>query len=90
MWRPMTFFIRGLLTFYVKSERVNHARRVFNLMLDKNVICSISMISGDMKQGCVEDAEVIFNRTVEKDVAVYNAMIEGYNDWKNYVLNMVF
>ncbi|PSR89658.1 Pentatricopeptide repeat-containing protein [Actinidia chinensis var. chinensis] len=69
----------GLVDLYVKSGRVEYARRVFDLMLEKNVVCSTSMISGYMNQGCVADAEDIFNRTVEKDVVVYNAMIEGYS-----------
>ncbi|CAK9148173.1 unnamed protein product [Ilex paraguariensis] len=37
------------------------------------------MITGYMKQGSVEDAKDVFRKTVEKDVVVFNAMIEGYN-----------
>ncbi|XP_050221323.1 pentatricopeptide repeat-containing protein At1g28690, mitochondrial [Mercurialis annua] len=69
----------ALIDSYVKSERVSCARKVFNLMIEKNVICSTSMISGYMNQGCVEDAEEIFEKTVEKDIVVFNAMIEGYS-----------
>ncbi|KAL0398503.1 UNVERIFIED_CONTAM: Pentatricopeptide repeat-containing protein, mitochondrial [Sesamum radiatum] len=50
----------------------------FDLMLEQNVICSTSMITGYMNQGRFEDAEDVFEKTVEKDVVVYNAMIEGY------------
>lgn len=69
----------ALIDSYVKSGRVDYARRVFDLMLEKNVVCSTSMITGYMNQGCVEDAEHVFNKTVEKDVVVFNAMIEGYS-----------
>ncbi|CAL5410160.1 unnamed protein product [Camellia sinensis] len=69
----------ALVDAYVKSGRVDYARRVFDMMLERNVICSTSMISGYMSQGCVEDAEYIFKKTLEKDVVVYNAMIEGYS-----------
>ncbi|KAL6976475.1 hypothetical protein U1Q18_025263 [Sarracenia purpurea var. burkii] len=69
----------GLVGSGVKSGRVYYARRVFDMMLEKNVVCSTSMISGYMNQGFVEEAEYIFKRTQEKDVVVYNAMIEGYN-----------
>ncbi|XP_028064318.1 pentatricopeptide repeat-containing protein At1g28690, mitochondrial-like [Camellia sinensis] len=69
----------ALVDAYVKSGRVDYARRVFDMMLERNVICSTSMISGYMNQGCVEDAEYIFKKTLEKDVVVYNAMIEGYS-----------
>ena len=48
------------------------------MMLDKSVVCSTSMIYRYMNQVCVEEAEVIFNRTVEKDAVVYNAMTEGH------------
>ncbi|RVW79125.1 Pentatricopeptide repeat-containing protein, mitochondrial [Vitis vinifera] len=69
----------ALVDSYVKNGKVGYARRVFDMMLDKNVLCSTSMISGYMSQGSVEDAEDIFKRTVEKDVVVFNAMIEGYS-----------
>ncbi|KAI3498686.1 hypothetical protein L1887_34463 [Cichorium endivia] len=69
----------ALVDLYVKSGRVNYARRVFDLMMEKDVICSTSMISGYMRQGFVEDAEDIFNKTTHKDVVVFNAMIEGYS-----------
>ncbi|GJW76270.1 pentatricopeptide repeat-containing protein [Tanacetum coccineum] len=42
---------------YVKSGRVGYARRVFDFMMEKDVVCSTSMISGYMREGCVEDAE---------------------------------
>ncbi|KAL2244389.1 pentatricopeptide repeat-containing protein At1g28690, mitochondrial [Sesamum indicum] len=67
----------ALVDSYVKSGRVEYARRVFDLMLEQNVICSTSMITGYMNQGRFEDAEDVFEKTVEKDVVVYNAMIEG-------------
>ncbi|KAL6180561.1 hypothetical protein ACLB2K_047222 [Fragaria x ananassa] len=69
----------ALVASYIKNGRVGYARRVFDLMLDKNIVCSTSIISGYMSQGSVEDAEDIFRRTVEKDVVVFNAMIEGYS-----------
>ncbi|KAL6966116.1 hypothetical protein U1Q18_043125 [Sarracenia purpurea var. burkii] len=69
----------GLVDSDVKSGRVDYARRVFDMMLEKNVVCSTSMILGYMNQGSVKEAEYIFKRTQEKDVVVYNAMIEGYS-----------
>ncbi|KAM7510628.1 hypothetical protein LguiB_009503 [Lonicera macranthoides] len=69
----------ALVDSYVKSQMVNYARRVFDVMLEKNVVCSTSMISGYMRHGSMEDAEEIFEKTVDKDVVVFNAMIEGYS-----------
>ncbi|CAN1229793.1 Pentatricopeptide repeat-containing protein At1g28690, mitochondrial [Linum grandiflorum] len=64
---------------YVKSGNVGYARRIFDLMMDRNVICSTSMITGYMNYGSVAEAEEIFERTETKDIVVYNAMIEGYS-----------
>ncbi|XP_065878330.1 pentatricopeptide repeat-containing protein At1g28690, mitochondrial-like [Euphorbia lathyris] len=69
----------ALVDSYVKCGRIDYARKVFDLMIEKSVICSTSMISGYMNQGSVEDAEVIFMKTIKKDVVVFNAMIEGYS-----------
>ncbi|KAL1537807.1 pentatricopeptide repeat-containing protein, mitochondrial [Salvia divinorum] len=69
----------ALVDAYVKGERIDYARRVFDLMLEQNVICSTSMITGYMNRGRWEDAEDVFGKTLEKDVVVYNAMIEGYS-----------
>lgn len=69
----------ALVDWYVKNGRVDYARKVFDLMLEKNVVCSTSMITGYMNQGFVEDAEDVFRKTKEKDVVVFNAMIEGYS-----------
>ncbi|KAK2994560.1 hypothetical protein RJ640_017289 [Escallonia rubra] len=69
----------ALVDSYVKSGRVDYARRLFDSMLENNVVCCTSMISGYMKQGLFEEAEDIFKKTVEKDVVVFNAMIEGFS-----------
>ncbi|XP_071736148.1 pentatricopeptide repeat-containing protein At1g28690, mitochondrial [Rutidosis leptorrhynchoides] len=69
----------ALVDSYVKSGRVDYARRVFDLMIEKDVVSSTSMISGYMRQGCVENAEHVFKKTIKKDVVVFNAMIEGYS-----------
>ena len=76
---PDDVLYTALVDSYVKNGKVGYARRVFDMMLEKNVICSTSLISGYMSQGRVEDAEDIFRRTFEKDVVAFNAMIEGYS-----------
>lgn len=69
----------ALVDAYVKSDRIDYARRVCDLMLEQNVICSTSMITGYMNRSRWGDAEDVFEKTYEKDVVVYNAMIEGYS-----------
>lgn len=73
------FLYTGLVDSYVKTGRVDYARVIFDMMSEKNVVCSTTMISGYMNQGLVKDAECLFEKTLEKDVVVYNAMIEGYS-----------
>ncbi|GAA0141806.1 hypothetical protein LIER_02862 [Lithospermum erythrorhizon] len=69
----------ALVDFYVKSGRVDNARRVFDMILEKNVFCSTSLITGYMNQGCVAEAEDLFRTIICKDVVIFNAMIEGYS-----------
>ncbi|KAL6179600.1 hypothetical protein ACLB2K_051113 [Fragaria x ananassa] len=52
------------------ASYIKNGRRVYDMMLDTNIV--------------VEDAEDIFQRTVEKDVVVFNAMIEGYRKSVGY------
>ncbi|KAF9611518.1 hypothetical protein IFM89_032564 [Coptis chinensis] len=69
----------ALVDSYAKNGKVDYARRVFDKVLERNVMCSTAMISGYMNEGSFEKAEEIFNKTVYKDVVVFNAMIEGYS-----------
>ncbi|OVA07973.1 Pentatricopeptide repeat [Macleaya cordata] len=69
----------ALVDSYSKNGKVDYARKVFDKMFERNVICSTAMISGYMKEGSIVDAEEIFQRTIDKDSVVFNAMIEGYS-----------
>ncbi|XWS19684.1 hypothetical protein CRYUN_Cryun31cG0036900 [Craigia yunnanensis] len=76
---PDEVLYTALVDSYVKSGKVEYARTVFDMMLEKNVICSTALITGYMNKGLVEEAEDVFSKTVEKDVVVFNTMIEGYS-----------
>ncbi|XP_058073133.1 pentatricopeptide repeat-containing protein At1g28690, mitochondrial [Magnolia sinica] len=69
----------ALVDSYAKNGKIDYARRVYDKMSERNVICSTAMISGYMKHGSVTIAEEIFEKTIEKDTVVFNAMIEGYS-----------
>ncbi|KAL5723363.1 Pentatricopeptide repeat-containing protein [Ranunculus cassubicifolius] len=73
----------ALVDSYAKSGKLDYARRVFDNMFERNVMCSTAMISGYMNLGEMENAEGIFRRTIDKDVVVFNAMIEGYSRLKD-------
>jgi pentatricopeptide repeat protein len=55
-------------------------------MSEKNVISSTSLISGYMNKGYFSDAEYIFQKTLDKDVVVFNAMVEGYSKVSEYAM----
>ena len=55
-------------------------------MSEKNVLCSTSLISGYMNQGSVKGAECIYHKTLDKDVVVFNAMIEGYSRTSEFAM----
>ncbi|KAK7302905.1 hypothetical protein RJT34_13802 [Clitoria ternatea] len=76
----------ALVDSYVKNGRVAYARTVFDVMSEKNVICSTSLIFGYMNQGSFNDAECIFRKTLDKDVVTFNAMIEGYSKTFEYAM----
>lgn len=69
----------GLVDSYSKNGKIDYARRVYDMMSKRNLICSTAMISGYMQSGSLESAEEIFREMIEKDVVVFNAMIEGYS-----------
>lgn len=69
----------ALVDAYVKNASLRYARRVFDVMPVRTVVSSTALIVGCMNEGLYEDAEEIFNTMNEKDVVVYNAMVEGYS-----------
>lgn len=76
---PDDVLYTALVASYVKSGKVGYAKTVFDLMLERNVVCSTALITGYMNQGSFDDAEEIYGKTVDKDIVVFNAMIEGYS-----------
>ncbi|KAF7087831.1 hypothetical protein CFC21_090988 [Triticum aestivum] len=69
----------ALVDAYVKNASLGYARRVYGMVPKPSVVCSTALIVGCMNQGLYRDAEAIFDGMEEKDVVVYNAMVEGYS-----------
>lgn len=69
----------ALVDAYVKTASLGYARRVHGTMPAPSVVCSTALIVGCMNEGLYRDAEAIFDGTRDKDVVVYNAMVEGYS-----------
>uniref|UniRef100_A0A0D9VUD5 Pentacotripeptide-repeat region of PRORP domain-containing protein n=1 Tax=Leersia perrieri TaxID=77586 RepID=A0A0D9VUD5_9ORYZ len=73
----------ALVDAYVKNGEVGYARRVFDVMPARSAMSSMvsltALIVGCMNKRMYHDAEEIFKGMDEKDVVVYNAMVEGYS-----------
>ncbi|XWS15820.1 hypothetical protein CRYUN_Cryun34aG0034500 [Craigia yunnanensis] len=54
---PDEVLFTALVDSYVKSGKVEYAMIVFDMIFEKNVICSTALITGYMNKGLVEEAE---------------------------------
>lgn len=69
---------------------VGYARRVFDDMGDRNVVCWNSMLAGYMRCGNVDEARRVFDEMMERNVISWTTMIAGYarNGKGRQALNM--
>ncbi|KAG6466428.1 hypothetical protein ZIOFF_075784 [Zingiber officinale] len=83
--------IAALVDSYVKNGNLQYARSVFDSMPEpeRNLICSTALVVGYMNQGEFNEAEHIFRSSKEKDVILFNAMIEGYSRGLDTCVNSI-
>ncbi|TYI15714.1 hypothetical protein ES332_A08G205100v1 [Gossypium tomentosum] len=67
-----------LVDFYTKLGDMDTAKRVFNEMLEKNVVSWNSILSGYLKAGNLGEAQRVFDEMPKKDVISWNAILSGY------------
>ncbi|XP_022891153.1 pentatricopeptide repeat-containing protein At2g03380, mitochondrial-like isoform X1 [Olea europaea var. sylvestris] len=60
--RPDSFVLTGLVDMYAKCRDTETARKVFDRILNRNVVCWTSMIVGYVQNGCAQEGLVLFNR----------------------------
>ncbi|CAL0328152.1 unnamed protein product [Lupinus luteus] len=60
------------------SGDMSEARKLFDLMPDRDVAVFNAMIDGYVKLGCMELAKDLFDRMVDKNVISWTSMISGY------------
>ncbi|CAA0828731.1 Pentatricopeptide repeat-containing protein -mitochondrial [Striga hermonthica] len=70
MGSPDSFVLTGLVDMYAKCGEISTARKVFEKIQDRNVVCWTSMIVGYVKNNCAREALVLFNR-------MRDCMVEG-------------
>nr|XP_017217384.1 PREDICTED: pentatricopeptide repeat-containing protein At1g31430 [Daucus carota subsp. sativus] len=68
----------ALLDMYAKCGCLDEARRIFDAMPRKNVICWTSMVSGYVNCGQLDEAKDLFERSPIKDIVLWTAMINGF------------
>ncbi|XP_076953203.1 pentatricopeptide repeat-containing protein At5g66520-like [Bidens hawaiensis] len=68
----------SLIHMYVSFERLDEARRVFDMMPQRSDVSWTTLISGYSQLRFVDDARELFNKMPERNPASWNAMIATY------------
>ncbi|KAL5541549.1 hypothetical protein UlMin_009259 [Ulmus minor] len=70
----------ALVTMYASCGSMDLAQELFDKMSlsQTNVVVSTAMLYGYSKLGQIEDARLIFDQMVEKDLVSWSAMVAGY------------
>lgn len=74
----------ALLDMYCKCGCLSIARKIFDEMKHKNVICWTSMVSGYVSSGQLDEARKLFNRSPIRDIVLWTAMINGYVQFNQF------
>ncbi|KAL2895874.1 hypothetical protein RDABS01_000872 [Bienertia sinuspersici] len=75
----------ALICGYLKAGKLNEAFRVFDGMVDKDVVSWTSMLDGYCRNGYIHDARKLFNMMPIKNVVSWTAMIRGYIKGGNFI-----
>lgn len=77
------FVQSSLVHMYVKCNRINDARRVFDRMSEPDVVSWSALVAAYARRGCVDEAKRLFNvmgnSGVEPNLVTWNGMIAGLN-----------
>ncbi|WCJ24512.1 Pentatricopeptide repeat (PPR) superfamily protein [Euphorbia peplus] len=67
-----------LVDLYSTGRMIGDAYRVFNEMLERNVVAWTSIIKGFICCGDIETANRLFDLAPERDIVLWNTIISGY------------
>eukprot|EP00268_Persea_americana_P069663 TRINITY_DN993_c1_g1_i3.p2 TRINITY_DN993_c1_g1~~TRINITY_DN993_c1_g1_i3.p2 ORF type:complete len:658 (-),score=128.87 TRINITY_DN993_c1_g1_i3:4567-6540(-) len=70
--------VNSLLDMYVKCEEMELARRVFDVVKERDLISWNTIIAGYATIGEMEIAQRLFNEMPSRDLVSWNALITGY------------
>ncbi|KAK3224780.1 hypothetical protein Dsin_004642 [Dipteronia sinensis] len=68
----------ALVDLYSKLGDMNTAQKVFDKMVEKNVVSWNSILSGHLKSGNIIEARRVFDHMPKKDVISWNSILSGY------------
>ncbi|KMT14754.1 hypothetical protein BVRB_4g075200 [Beta vulgaris subsp. vulgaris] len=82
----------SIIDFYVKSEELDYANKLFEFMDDVDTVSCNIMIAANMKSGDVESSLELFRRLSTKDVATWNTVISGLirNGFEGMALELLY
>ncbi|CAA7061940.1 unnamed protein product [Microthlaspi erraticum] len=71
------FVATNLLLMYCVCSCLKDARKLFDEMLERNLVTWNVMLNGYSKAGLIEEAKGLFDQITEKDIVSWGTMIDG-------------
>ncbi|KVI07747.1 pentatricopeptide repeat-containing protein At1g20230 [Cynara cardunculus var. scolymus] len=78
-----SFVQSSLIHMYVKCSQLRYAHKMFDLMIQPDVVSCSALVSGYARQGYVSEAKMVFGRMgelgIEPNLVSWNGMVAGFN-----------
>ncbi|KAK9156124.1 hypothetical protein Sjap_003604 [Stephania japonica] len=74
------FLGNSIINMYCRAGCVNSARRMFDMMIKKNVVSWNTLLAGYIQNSSLEKAYALFSRVPHKDVVSWTTMIAGLSN----------
>ncbi|KAL5993441.1 hypothetical protein ACLOJK_014366 [Asimina triloba] len=72
------YVVNSLIDMYAKCGSIGEAQKLFDKMVDKNVVSWNSMVSGYARCGDMESARRLFDQMPDKNSISWSALLNGY------------
>lgn len=78
----------ALLDMYAKCKKLEFAQRVFDALVEKDIISWNTMIAGYAKVGQLDLARTSFNQMPKRNLFSWNSLMSGYSQKGDYMMVM--